>query len=425
MREYEYDVTLSFAGEDRTHAEALANLLKNDGYKVFYDKYEWARLWGANLYDEFSAVYKDKARYCVMFVSEHYAQKLWTNHERQTAQARAFQESEAYILPILLDDTEIPGILPTVGYLDLRSMSIEDVYSILSEKLQEDSLQPTINPPTSTSVENNIGEFVLLRSANGSLRFLSFIEARRDSTGISLKVLSESSEDAGFLRSLRDTYSNVLAFAYKEDAAWVSLEEIVETTAGSQTVCEVRLNINDSNANYDFFGDMTGMSISADQIAEMRARRILLDEKLDVGISALSQDNFSNIGQRATLYTENASGIRSLLGQVDTWELDLLEAHIHGMSSSGYEPGLPVEASPIPELYQQFRQTPEKFKKFARLISVLYLKLSNTVEGILELDLELLGSAQLRVKFRGCRPQLAVNVAPSIIEFEGNCPLSE
>ena len=45
MREYEYDVTLSFAGEDRTYAEALAELLKNDGYEVFYDKYEWARLW--------------------------------------------------------------------------------------------------------------------------------------------------------------------------------------------------------------------------------------------------------------------------------------------------------------------------------------------------------------------------------------------
>ena len=219
MREYEYDVTLSFAGEDRTHAEALAELLKNDGYEVFYDKYEWARLWGANLYDEFSAVYKDKARYCVMFVSEHYAQKLWTNHERQTVQARAFQESEAYILPILLDDTEIPGILPTVGYLDLRSMSIEDVYSVLSEKLQDGSSQPTINPSTSTSVENNVGEFVLLRSANGSVRFLSFLEARRDSAGISLKVLSESSEDAGFLRSLRDSYNNILAFAHKEDAA--------------------------------------------------------------------------------------------------------------------------------------------------------------------------------------------------------------
>ena len=427
MREYEYDVTLSFAGEDRTHAEALADLLNNDGYKVFYDKYEWGRLWGANLYDEFSSIYKDKARYCVMFVSEHYAQKLWTNHERQSAQARAFQESDTYILPILLDDTEIPGLLPTVGHLDLRSMSIEDIHSVLLEKLQDGSSQATINPSTASTVENNVGEFVLLRSVNGRLFFLPFLEARRDSAGVSLKVLSESSEDIGFLRSLRDSYNNRLAFAHKEDAAWVSLEEIVETTVGSQTVCEVRFSI-DSNSNYDFFDNTIVMGISADQIAKMRARRILLDEKLDIGISALSQDNFSDIGERATLYTENTSGIRSFLGQVDradTWDLDLLEAHISGTFSSGYESGLLVEASPIPELYRQFGNTPERFKKFARLISVLYLKLSNTVEDIVELDLELLGSAQLRVQFRGRRPQFAVNEAPSILEFEGICPLSE
>ena len=398
MQEYEYDVTLSFAGEDRAHAEALARLLKNDGYKVFYDRYEWARLWGENLYDEFSAVYKDKARYCVIFVSEHYARKLWTNHERQNAQARAFQESGAYILPILLDDTEIQGILPTVGYLDLRSMSIEDVYSVLLEKLQEGSSETTINPPTSPAVENNVGEFVLLRSINGRLLFLPFLEVRRDSTGIFLKALPESSEEIGFLRSLRNSRSGILAFAHQEDAAWVSLQEIVEATSGFQTVCEVRFNIDSSSSNYDFFASTTVNGVSPDQLAEMRARRILLDAKLEAADPALNQSN--------------------VLNQV------LLEGHIRGIASSPHKPSLQVSASPIPQIYQQFKRTPERFKKFARLISVLYLKLSNTVEDIFELDLELLEPAQLQVKFRGCRPQLALNVAPSILEFEGICQLA-
>ncbi len=48
-----------------------------------------------------------------MFLSRNYAAKLWTNHEREAAQARAFRENEEYILPIRLDDTEIPGILQT------------------------------------------------------------------------------------------------------------------------------------------------------------------------------------------------------------------------------------------------------------------------------------------------------------------------
>ena len=41
-----YDVTLSFAGEDRLHTKELAQLLKSGGYRVFYDDYEKPRLWG-------------------------------------------------------------------------------------------------------------------------------------------------------------------------------------------------------------------------------------------------------------------------------------------------------------------------------------------------------------------------------------------
>src|SRR5260370_16782191 len=52
-----------------------------------------------------------------MFISQHYATKLWTNHEREAAQARAFLEHEEYILPVHLDDAHIPGIPPTIGYL--------------------------------------------------------------------------------------------------------------------------------------------------------------------------------------------------------------------------------------------------------------------------------------------------------------------
>ena len=147
MTEKQYDVALSFAGEDRHYAEKLAKRLKAGGYSVFYDKYEQAELWGKDLYVHLSSVYKDQARYCVMFLSEHYAQKLWTKHELQSAQARAFvEENREYILPIRLDDTETPGILLTAGYLDLRSMTIEEIYQALVEKLSGTTSQTTARP---------------------------------------------------------------------------------------------------------------------------------------------------------------------------------------------------------------------------------------------------------------------------------------
>lgn len=53
----QYDAVISFAGEDRDYAERLAALLKREGFKVFYDKYEEADLWGKNLYDHLTEIY--------------------------------------------------------------------------------------------------------------------------------------------------------------------------------------------------------------------------------------------------------------------------------------------------------------------------------------------------------------------------------
>ena len=39
-RQPDFDVALSFAGEDRTYVERVANELKRMGLKVFYDKHE-------------------------------------------------------------------------------------------------------------------------------------------------------------------------------------------------------------------------------------------------------------------------------------------------------------------------------------------------------------------------------------------------
>ncbi len=135
---YEYDVALSFAGENRDYVEEVANSLKRKGIKVFYDLYEEANLWGRNLYEYLSEIYKDKARYTVLFISGFYNQKLWTNHERVSMQARAFQESREYILPARFDDTEIPGILKTVGYINLQKKTPEELAILIEKKLSKD-----------------------------------------------------------------------------------------------------------------------------------------------------------------------------------------------------------------------------------------------------------------------------------------------
>lgn len=134
-RETKFDIALSFAGEDRKYVDQVATILKQKGISVFYDLFEEANLWGKNLYDYLSDIYLNQARYTIMFVSDAYNKKLWTNHERQAMQARAFQENEEYILPAKFDDTIIPGILPTTGYLDLRTRTPEQFVEIIEKKL--------------------------------------------------------------------------------------------------------------------------------------------------------------------------------------------------------------------------------------------------------------------------------------------------
>lgn len=131
----EFDVALSFAGEDRKYVEEVASVLRQMGFRVFYDKYEAISLWGKDLYAHLGQIYLNRARYTVIFISKHYKKKLWTNHERESAQARAFQEHKEYILPARFDNTQIPGILPTTGYINLNKTSSEKLAEMIKQKI--------------------------------------------------------------------------------------------------------------------------------------------------------------------------------------------------------------------------------------------------------------------------------------------------
>jgi TIR domain len=130
-----YDVVLSFAGEDRGYVEEVAAFLNERGVVAFYDKYEQVTLWGKNLQEHFESIYRQQARYCVMFISKYYAEKVWTRHERRAALARAMAERAEYVLPARFDDTEIPGLNPVVGYVDLRDVLPMQFGQMILQKL--------------------------------------------------------------------------------------------------------------------------------------------------------------------------------------------------------------------------------------------------------------------------------------------------
>jgi len=132
-----YDVCLSFAGQQRDYVERIASDLKGHGLKVFYDQDEDIApiLWGKDLGEVLDYVYREGSRLCVMFISADYAEKAWPVHERRSALARAIEEDD-YVLPARFDDTELPGLRPTVGYLDLRDTAPNVLVQFVLKKLE-------------------------------------------------------------------------------------------------------------------------------------------------------------------------------------------------------------------------------------------------------------------------------------------------
>ncbi|MCY3827148.1 MAG: TIR domain-containing protein [Candidatus Dadabacteria bacterium] len=135
---YKYDVALSFAGEDRDFAEAVATMLRSQDVEVFYDEFNAAELWGKDLPVEFRKKYSTDSRYCIIVLSDYYLKKVWTIWELRNAIEKSIQEKgEEYILPVRLDgfSGEVPGLLDTIGYVSAKSTEPEKVVDLFLQKI--------------------------------------------------------------------------------------------------------------------------------------------------------------------------------------------------------------------------------------------------------------------------------------------------
>ncbi|WDG17481.1 toll/interleukin-1 receptor domain-containing protein [Microbacterium sp. Clip185] len=131
----DYDVAVSFAGENRAYVQETVAALQQAGHRVFYDEDNEVDMWGRDLTEYFSDLYENRARFALMFVSAHYARKQWTTLERRTILARALDQVTPYVLPVRLDDTILPGLRSTIAYIDGTRRSPADIAAAVGQKL--------------------------------------------------------------------------------------------------------------------------------------------------------------------------------------------------------------------------------------------------------------------------------------------------
>ncbi len=137
VRQFPYDVALSYASEQREYVSRVYDRLVQLGVRTFYDEGEVVRLWGKNLEPYLEKVFYKMARVCVVFVSRDYVSKPWPLHEAKSALARAVQEKGEYVLPVRFDASELPGLLPDIKYLWAKDYTPERLAETLVMKLKD------------------------------------------------------------------------------------------------------------------------------------------------------------------------------------------------------------------------------------------------------------------------------------------------
>lgn len=131
----QYEVALSFAGEQRVYVERVADALQSRGIAVFYDDFEKVPLWGKDLVEEFHDVFANRADHVVMFISQEYVEKVWPSHERRSSLSRDVQEESEYILPVRFDDTPIPGLQTSIKYEQADDHTPAELAAMIAEKI--------------------------------------------------------------------------------------------------------------------------------------------------------------------------------------------------------------------------------------------------------------------------------------------------
>jgi len=379
-----WDVFLSHATEDKAAvADPLRKALISAGISVWIDESEMRIGDSMRLSMEKGL---SMSRWGVVVISPSFLGKYWTQAELDALFAMEKVDRKV-VLPVYYGITpaEVREKHPILASRKaiLWADGIDKVVAAIAAEVG--STPGLITPSTQPSGAPSGRDVVLLLSPAGRSFFVESV--RMEISDTAELVLSPGASQQGQLAAaLREKSNKPVAIAFGLRMFLGTVKSVKEQLSGGQYTVAVSLREDERAYGDSFTRDMAFNNLSADELAEMRARRILFDERLKDMLR--TQDPF----------------------------LDVL---VGGMGVP-----LPVSCSPFPALFRDFNGQAEPFLVGARLTAVLWLQLSGVVDDISTLDLSMQGPAAMAIHFEGRRPKRFVNMEPYVIRSDGVCDLS-
>ncbi|UVS82430.1 putative protein containing a TIR (Toll-Interleukin 1-resistance) domain protein [Actinokineospora sp. UTMC 2448] len=139
--DHEYDVALSFAGEDRKFVEHLRDEIQDKGLVVFYDFTEMYRIVANNIEEYMRPIYDSGSRYVVVVIGESYSKKRWTIFEANEYMHRIKQGA---VIPVISRNVELGATdqLRDIAHLDFDpdgdlAAQAKEIAEVVAKKIDD------------------------------------------------------------------------------------------------------------------------------------------------------------------------------------------------------------------------------------------------------------------------------------------------
>lgn len=257
---------------------------------------------------------------------------------------------------------------------------------------------------TESEADGDVSELVVYSSGQWVFLHEHFFKIETYSQNvngkITIQIPSKSVQDDAAIQALRPNLEQtpLIKFAYQNDGLLVKVKSIevtqrIDCKLWTLTLEPKHVKLDSRNLEQSYKGRK--QLYSADEIARLKARRLLLNDPPKL------------------LMLQDAQVFSPALA-----EREMLENLIRGSATP-----ISIEECVLQSLYPIYKDNPKVYLELARLQAIFFLRAAGVVDQVMELALGPISQGKVHVRFQGKRQHLYAGIESAAIEIEGDCSL--